>query len=385
MPNYLLTATSPSGDRISKLVSADSAEAAAANLEGEGWSEVTLHTDDVGAEVTVHPDETGALTAADHIKLRDQAQSGWGYFLFMVVFLYRQMLLIALGSTAIVALNIFRNGRLSLSGYLALAALAAPIGIAAVISIFGKSNRYNAMLESYAWGRWQDVLDQLPRIRGTGKPQIEFDLDVRQAAALAGLGRLDEGLKLIEPHEASEDVARWMYFARLTEVYSIGREFDRAIAASALALDHDPENATLLLGYAQQLLQNQQDLERAKDLIQQAEQQRLSDVLQALLPSIQGLAALNEGRYRQAIELVGLSQERLQKWRQLPPIGQAIDTNHGYLAIAYAHLRDATKTSEHWRLAEPRLRATKSRIVDRYIAASRHLAPFADARTPARS
>jgi hypothetical protein len=121
-------------------------------------------------------------------------------------------------------------------------------------------------------------------------------------------------------------------------------------------------------------MQNQEDPQRAKELIRQAEQQQLSDLLLAALPGVKGLVALNEGKNQEAVTLINQSNERWKKWAGMPAIGSVMDSNHGYLAIAYANLRDVARSAEHWRKAEPRLRAIQSRILDQYAAASRQLA-----------
>ncbi|REK11404.1 MAG: tetratricopeptide repeat protein [Planctomycetota bacterium] len=347
MYDFLLTATDAAGERATHRVAADSAADAHAKLEAQGYREIVLHTDDASAATPQVPGfDPSTVAPKDQVEARDL--STFAFFLF----LYKKLAIksAALEMIAVVYLGykLYAWQPLGIAGYCAIAVLLLPAAIAAWASLFGLQRKYDLLVDASAWGRWSEVLERTPPLRGK-VPELE--LDTREAIALAGLGRLDEGLERLRPHEHGGDSPRWMVLGRLSEVYETANQHDEALRCMREAYELDPDNPTLELDYAMALLKNEQDPQLAAQLIQSAEKRRLSDLLQLFLPFIKGLFCLNTGQDGKAVETLNEARKKLEPLAPgAPLVRQILDINAAYQAIA--HVRTGRRDLA-LKLAEP--------------------------------
>ena len=365
MPKYLISGVDQTGNKMTKVIEANSGREAVAMMTSEGYAEITLHTDDASAAVlsSWKSEKSKKTSPADILKIRNMSQR---QFLFYRVYrLYKRGWLSILIAFLILSYQCFVTHVLGVIGIIAIFVLLLPVLFVFVTAFAGPSQKFRRMIDAYAWGRWQEVLDLIPTLRGKVP---EFELDARRAVALAGLGRLDEGLALIARHVNSAETPRWVYLARLAEVFSVAKQYDQSLTCHRMAYECDPENPLVQLGLAIALLKDEIDTPEARQLIEKAEQQTLSDMELMLFPYFKGLLALNENRFQQAEPLFLKAINKLQPLVPASPyFGLIVDLNRAYLAIAYARMGEKEKAERQFQLALPRLNALKStRIIERY-------------------
>lgn len=151
------------------------------------------------------------------------------------------------------------------------------------------------------------------------------------------------------------------FWPMLAGVYRVAKEDELAVSAYEQALELAPHDPAVLVGLANALLDIRGDAHRAKDLVNRARQQPLSDVAEPLTAMAEGMIALEEGNSRLAIEKLEPAlrcQRRFAKGH--PTSAAAADLIEGKLALAKAMAGDLEAAREHFRRAEPRLRALKS-------------------------
>jgi tetratricopeptide (TPR) repeat protein len=332
MRDFLLTATDREGRRTTHHVKALSSQEAYEQLEGKDYTDIVLHTDDAGAAVNrLTAFDGGHISPAEMIVLR--GVSPLGFFLFLARKLYIHFRLLEILAVVTLALKWWYSDRLGAFGAAALSILVSPVLIALWSTLFGLSRKYDLLLACYAWGRWNDVLARAPALRGH-VPDLE--LSAREAGALAGLGRLEEAIARLE-HADSPETPRWMYLARLAEVYEVAGMHERALEIHARAHDDAPDNPTVQLEYAMALLKNERDPALARQLIDAAKKQHLSDILGFFLPMIEGLWLSNTGNASAAVSEFELTRRNLRPLaRRSPLAGLMLDLNQAYLAIALA-------------------------------------------------
>ncbi len=367
MPDFYYTATDQTGKRITGTMKAASSQAVILKLESADYSNVILHTDDFAAALSeMMPAKVktdGNFTASDYIEAR--TLTNVGFFRFLLKKLYWQLRWIFL----ILSILIFLNWRFSQSIVFFVSVffllILMPLGTAFWATLFSPTRKYNNMLEAFSWGRWNDVLEILPKLR---KHSPAIELSGRKASALAALGRLDEGLEIMEPYANHPEIPPWMYFTRLAEVYEYAHEHERSLECRSQAHADAPENSTVLLGYANTLLKLNKDPQLAQKLIQEAKQQQLSDMLEMILPLIQGLLELNLGQPRLAFHLFVEGQKRLEPRLQSQPVARLYsDVGRAYAAIALAELGENEQAATLFQLALPRLQALNSTLtIERY-------------------
>lgn len=363
MYDFLVTATDTTGKRETHHVMAASAAEAHALLEAQGFQEITLHMDDAGAAAM-------PLTALDspHVTPRDMVEirylSALGFFFFVLKKLYRRSLILYLAAAAFIVFKLVVSRHLGYFGGLAVVVLLMPPVIAAWATIFGAQRKFDLLLDASAWGRWNEVLSRAPALRGHVP---DFELDAREACALAGLGRWEEGLEQLRQHEGADEPPHWMYLARLADFYDTAGMYDEDLRCHDEAYREAPDNPTVELDYALALLKNNDDAQLAERLIESAEARPLGDLLQLILPMIKGMLFLNTRRELPAIEAFRRADANLVPLAAgAPLIRQLIDINKAYLAIAQARSGDRAAAAQ---TAEPAIKRVRAINEKRLLAA----------------
>lgn len=372
MPHYFYTATAPSGKRKTQCIQAASAQEAVHELETDEYQEIVLHTDDFAAALSeLMPQKVstkGPITPADHVALRNIGN--WGAFLMMLKKLYQRMLLILVcwGIFSFALNFVSKAGSDRLVRHLILVTVSLTV-LAFVISVktvvLMPARKYKRVLEDTYWGRWDEVLKRLPPLHNK-MPGVEFA--ARKAVALAGLGKLDEALTVMEPFSDPSKIPHWLYLSRLADVYETGGQLDRSLECRLQAYEADIGNSAMQLSYANALLRMDRDLQRAGQLVEELEQQPLSDQQETILPLVKGLLELNRGNYREAVNQCTEAVNRLKPYIANQAYSRLYaDNARAYTAIALAELGEREEAERLFQSALPRLEALNAtQAIERY-------------------
>lgn len=109
------------------------------------------------------------------------------------------------------------------------------------------------------------------------------------------------------------------------------------------------------------------DSRASRQVLDQAKNYPIPDVIAYAVDQCQGAIALEERRTEEAIEHLTQAMEILQRYLKANAlIGASKDRLHAYLCLAYAARSDGDEARRHYGLAEPRLRALKyDDLIDR--------------------
>jgi hypothetical protein len=371
MYDFLATATDRNGTRSTHNLVAASAAQAVAQLEADGCTDIVLHTDDAGAVAArmtalesgaVTPEdmcdrssllESGAVSPEELIDLR--FLSGCGYFLFSLKKHLRAMGMAFIVPLAFVTWTAIRGNQLGFLFWIAVAIIAIPFLVPFYLTCFTPARKFDRLMDACAWGRWNAVLELVPHLRGHVP---KFELDAREAVALAKMGRVDDGLSRITQHASNAEVPRWMYLGRLAGFYEYIERHDLAIEHYRQAYEDAPDNPTITLDYAISLMKYETDAQEAELLVLSAEQEPLSDMLQLFLPFAYGLRELNNRRYAQAQMFFAEAHRKLTPLGAAQPLFRLVTDNiSAYLAIASAKGGDFETAKQHYGRAKKRLEA----------------------------
>ena len=355
MPRYLLSAKQADGRDVCECVEAADGNAAVKALRKRGCKDIVLHTDEAAA---LDLERLEQVSPRDFLSLRD-ASTEWQRTLVHARVSWHQMWVVHLAFAGFLVWRRFGRAPWGLSDWLALVAVCLPVisALASLLPWFSPARRYDRLVEAIAWGRWDEALQRLPRLRCT-VPPLEYA--VRKAQALAGLGRLDEALDEMSGFSEDDTVPEWLYWGRLAEVYGAAGRFDGALECKEKAVKCAPQNPTSLLDLVPSLLRCGGKVRRAESLLARAKSQTLSDTLVPFADAAEGMLALErgepeEGKRHLTQAIAGLSAFRLTS----PLIGGVEASFRAWLAIACARLGDADNARREFELAEPRLRAVK--------------------------
>lgn len=355
--DFLATATDENGHRATRHVVAYSATDAVELLEADGFTDIVLHTDDAGAASTrMTALEDGGVTPEDMAKL---PLSTFRYFLFLLKKQYLSQWVVTLVLAALIAFTLVSgepNGRLF---WIAVVLMVIPFPIAFYFTFFTHSRKYERLVEAAAWGRWETVLQLVPKLRGH---VADLELDAREAVALAKTGQVEEGLAVIRQNADKPEAPRWLYLSRLAEFYLMIEQHEQALDLQRQAWEEAPDNPTVEIDYAMSLLRHERNLDEAERLIESAERKPLSDLLQKFLPFVCGLRELNRKRNLEAISCFTEARKELAPLAQAQPmLHLMMDLCAAYLAIACARNGDMETARRYARPARRRLEALDSR------------------------
>jgi tetratricopeptide (TPR) repeat protein len=352
MPKYLVSGKDYRDHRVTAAVNAPNADEAVRRFSARGFVDVTLHSDEVIAHL-FKPKVLEHLTPRDYLAIGRVSRLGFMWRL--VVRLYRaQFWVFVLGIALIVGRRILEVPW-DVIDTLAVGMLTSPIVIVLFSELFNPSRKYERAMAYNAWGRWADMLAALPSVRRHISPAVYA---FHEAKALAGLGRLDDALEIVRPFADDHKTPAWLYWGQLADVFNAAKKPDRVIECGEKAVEHAPDNVTVLIDLAMSLLRYRRDTVRARELLDRAREHAISDVLRPFLIMAEGVLALEEKHPERARPLLEEAIIEAQRFRNASPlVGSAIDRMHTYLALACAALGDHAAAEEHYRIAEPRLRA----------------------------
>ncbi|HEV7226117.1 MAG TPA: hypothetical protein VGN42_25645 [Pirellulales bacterium] len=353
---YILSAKNEAGKQITERVDAASADAAVETLRRRGLSEIVLHTDDVGAVYTQQSKIEQHISPKDYLGFR-QPRGYLGRVAFVARNTYAPNWKWKLGILVVLTARRWMDSTWGAPDYLAIGILLAPLAWAFVSQVSTPVLRYHKFFELVAWGRWSEVLQESDRLQGR---LPEREIRWQRAKALAGLGRLAEGLEFVAPLASDPDAPRWLYFSRLSDVYAAANDWEAALTSLEKASAIAPGNATILIDLAMSLLTRQRDLPRARQLLEQARAHALSDALAPAAAAVEGVLLLEEHKPDQARVKLEAGMAGLNKFRAASPLmGALLDRFRAYLALALAAVGDRAAAEREFRLAEPRLVALR--------------------------
>ena len=357
MSEYLLTGQNAEGKKVTERVDARSADEALKVFRDRGYEEIVLHTDDAGSLYSRQSAVASTFSPRQFLMFRD-LPGPVAAFLLVTLKGYQQGWYAHLAALAVLAYrrsHVLPWGRFDT---FAVVYLLFPVTWAFFAQFFrGAAGRYNRLVEASAWGRWEEVLARADAVGGGVAPE---EIAFRKAQALAGLGRLDEGLRLVEPFGDGVKIPGWMYWSRLWGVYATAKRREDASAAMDKALELAPENATVLIDAAKFEVWRRRNPRRARELIARARSHAISDVLRPFATQVDGLIRLEEGRAHEALPLLEQAYQEALAFRHASPLmGSILDQMHAALALACAAAGDPDAALRHYRLARPRLLALK--------------------------
>ncbi len=359
---FLATVRRGRGKRTTVNVLAGSADDALRKLRDQGYDQVTLHTDDVSSLTLQQRKHAAILTPRDYLIIRDTP-----YDLGTAIAWIRAAFRKTWVTNLILALVLVQ---LRLTGWpwgildtILLVAILFPIlvGFMPVLATSPRRARYRQLLKDMHWGRHEKVLARLERLRGVPAREL-----IRcKARALAGLGRVDEALALLEPLADGVATPRWYYHALRGQIYDAAQDLPASIREQETALALAPDNSTILIGLGRRVIWHERNAKRARGLLDQARTHAISDLQEPHVLLLEGLILLEENRPHDALVILDHAYRLFHARRHQPASFLPLDETRLAQARAHAALGDRARALKLYASVYPRLVANGSKLVDR--------------------
>jgi tetratricopeptide (TPR) repeat protein len=186
------------------------------------------------------------------------------------------------------------------------------------------------------------------------------DIALRKAQALAGMDRVPEALRLLEPFGNGNAVPGWFYRYMVSQVYDFAHESDEAIAQLEQAVELAPGNATMLLALARFVVWHKGDIRRGRQLLTEARRHALSDLTVPIADMIEGLILRKEGKPRDALPILKSAYEGFRARRKMPLGFIRVEQAMLELALTHAALGESDQALKLYGQVRPRLEALRS-------------------------
>jgi tetratricopeptide (TPR) repeat protein len=133
---------------------------------------------------------------------------------------------------------------------------------------------YNKLHRAVDWHRWDEVLDLVAKLDANRKINFikvpEVELARNRAKALAGLGRVEEGLAEYKKCEGQTGCPSWLHKAFVAGIYDTAKQYDKAIEYTLLSMQ-DKENPSMYPDLAYRFARFKRDAINARKALNEAE------------------------------------------------------------------------------------------------------------------
>lgn len=368
-PEYLISCRTPAGKKSTERVRADSADAAMRQLKDQGYTNLVLHTDDAAAQFTNLEKTEKHISAAEYVAFSKQSE--WSHFWWLFFKLNRSGWPFLLLATIWFVVRRGFDKEIGLLDYAAISFVVLPSLFAIVAWALNPKRAFDRLLDDIAWGRWEQALKSADRVsRLIDASEVAF----RRATAMAGLGRLDEGLAVVKEYGRDEQIPKWMYLSRLNEIYAAADRREEGLQCLEDAHRLAPDNPTVMIDLGLVVLLNTGGVERAEQLLASARTHELAELVDFTAVFLDGLIALHKERYADSQRLIHSAIESIMPFNASNPlVGMVIDTMLAFEAIALASLGNKDAAQRLYEKAEPRMKALgRDRVIEMYQTAMRN-------------
>jgi tetratricopeptide (TPR) repeat protein len=334
---YLLSGRDGSGRRVTEIVQAVSADAALRLFEEQGRSDIVLHTDDMVAPF-FQPSKLGKhYRPSECVRLRTAGPIA--YVAIVSVSMYRHLWVVGILLIALLASRRLIGSDWDFLDAIAVFGLFIPVWVAIYFAATGPLRIERRLLKAIGWARWEDVLRLVGRLDRQRYP--EFQLRLRKAQALAGLGRLSEALTEFDQVDDLPDIPRSAYWIGQAAIYMAARETDRVLAVLERACELNPAATLPVIDFANKLLVFRRDAKRARQVLAQAREHAIADTAYPWLLATEGLLSLHDRRPAEAVERLS---EALRQFRPFmrgnPSVAPLLARIRAWLCLAHAEVGD---------------------------------------------
>src|SRR5262249_28377032 len=140
---------------------------------------------------------------------------------------------------------------------------------------------YGRLIKAGDWHRWNEVLDlvrKLEKVGGLGFIKVPApELGRWRAKALAGTGRLTEGLGGYQKFENQPGCPGWLYKAFVAGIYDLVKKHDIAIEYNLKSIQEKP-TATMYIDLANRYVRYKKDPAKAREALAEAAKEPLAEL-----------------------------------------------------------------------------------------------------------
>lgn len=363
MRQHVLEAVSPEGRRELHRIAAESAEVAMEALAARGYRGIrVLVRDELPPGVVLRRElaaKAEALPPQDQVALWQPMSQ-----LAMALVIAAQVAWAArwacLAAAGLLVWRRLSGDAAGIFDWIAIAILAAPVLYGFHSTFFGSAGHYQRYREAVAECQWDAALAAVERLERTLSP---FLVAASRGRVFAGMGRVEEGLALLDPFAGDEAVPERDWLTQRGLILGQGCRFDAHLEVTEAMLLRDRENSALLLDLALLRLLYRRDLAGARAAYARVRPRSLPVWVDTTLAFVSGLLAFEGGDAVSAeasMREVMVALER--KARSTPELRGLRDLAQLYHGMALARLGRLDEATRVVDAVAPRFERSAERV-----------------------
>jgi tetratricopeptide (TPR) repeat protein len=229
---------------------------------------------------------------------------------------------------------------------------------------FGMPSRlYDQINRAKVWSRWPDVFrlaNRLERVQSwvrIGAPL--WEIARCRGQALAGMDRLEEGVKEFERFEGDGALAPWMYRSHLAGIYDVANRIDEALALRIKASEEMPSNMNVWIDLAMHYAHRMGDLNSARAAFARIDESLVAELGRPYLEIVRGMMLGLEGSYAIARLKFETAIQGFAAYRHNPLIQSVMLLSKSYVCLCCASTGDTREASKLWKEVSRYLEAAR--------------------------
>jgi len=343
MKSFLFGATKPDGIKAHERVEADNLDQARFKLEVRGYHAIEFLSDENAQDIeqasrmgtgvsTPDPRWWSAEDEVQSHRRRSLAEKLWWAFRKHLPFL------LPLVFWSIISIWPVRPYRwIDYAGQ-----LATPLYCLWFVKKVMPMTLFQLILEASVWHDWARLrrlirfARVLRRFMVTGIPDKE--LDFREATAYAAVGRLPDGLHLIEKYRGQPELAEYLFLSRLSGVYAAAEQYDRVLALLEESAKKGPGGVGEWIDLALTRIRRKHDVDGAQGALKEIEGKEVPALAQAVRLIVEGMIACEQRDDVKACEYLRAGLDKLQATSGSPLVIGILAEARSYMALSLARL-----------------------------------------------
>ena len=302
MTVFLYSATSDDGAQVTERIEAENIAEARSALEEQGYCDIVFHYDEAMERTFAREEEMPfqklpAAVEAEMLRHRGARDT--------IRFAIKMSAIFWIPLVVWNAWSIWRGPPFGIAAWIGFG-----IGVAFILNFACTTTRtvlYDLTIEAYNWRRWERMrrairlLLMVTRVMRAPK-NLNWDLDVRLASALAAEGKADAGLGLVAQYANDANVDRAYFYSRLGDIYAYANNYGMKIENCIRAIEHGEGSVIFDIDYAFQLIRRFKDVVGARAAMQRFAGKEIPAMALPYVAYTEGLIALEEKRYSEAVK-----------------------------------------------------------------------------------
>jgi hypothetical protein len=343
---FIWRGTDPQGKSRSEKIKAANAQTAREELTRAGWTNLELIQDEISAATAGYVEKDPCcdepeFTVDEEVEFFEGKQPGM--FRQWISSLWSSKIMIVIFG-AMLGLGIYYHRLWAIITGAIILGIVLMFFPTIYLLVGAASRNYSRLNRAKVWGRWDEVLECVERLRkrsffsGGGIGEVEL---VRcRAQALAAKGQLEKGLAEFKKFEKAPNVEHWMYLSHVGTIYDMAKKYEEAHECRKKSAEEMPDNSGVWVDVAYGAVRGLNRPAEAREALARAEALEITGIGKAYLPFLRGVICWREKKFEEAKKQLNEALKSFTPLAHHDLVQGLILLTRSYLCVVHTEMGD---------------------------------------------